>query len=347
MPAPFNNREWAILIWGGLFVLACLTRSDLRRGTGALILAFLKWKLLANFAVMTAWILGLVIGGEAIGLWTDSELGDTIVWFLGAVFIVGMFGVTRVSEETGYVRVTVLRAVGFAAAIAGIEGLYVFPFLGEMILVLVLAILIPTGVVAKKDPESAPAARLIDVLLGLIALAILVYVGVHLVSDIAGAHIGGQIVRGPHCGGDCVRAVEAHRAQLNVDWRSLAMPVWLTVGLLPIVCAVGVLSAYEASFVLIDFVGDSELSGKAKRRAKCALVIGVNVHIRWLGEFRAPWPYRIAREPSLRSAIHVAREFRRTPLPAPEGSTQTPEVAAPTAAGLAAHRESNRDAGLR
>ena len=199
----------------------------------------------------------------------------------------------------------------------GLEGLYVFSLVEELIFVPSVAVLVATRVVAGNNEEHAPVAKLLDAVLLVTGAGVLVYVGRHLARDVAGAHFG--TVEGVQCAPPCVswlQSIPTHRAALGDDWRSLAMPIWLTAGLLPLVYVIGAMSAYEYAFLLIDFCDpDREHPNPpARRRAKLALLAGVNVHVRWLGEFRPPWTYRVFAQASLSSALDVAREFRRTPL---------------------------------
>jgi hypothetical protein len=250
-------------------------------------------------------------------LWTSSLLGPTMLWFAGAVFVVGLFGARGVSKESEWARKTALRAVGAAALVAGLQGLYVFSLVEELIFVPLAALLVATRVVAGTNEEHAPVAKLLDAVLLGTGVAVLVYVGLHLARDVSGAYFG--TAEGVQCAPPCVSwlpSIPTHRAALADDWRSLAMPMWLTAGLLPLVYVIGASSAYEYSFLLIDFCDpDREHpNSQARRRAKLALLVGVNVHVRWLGEFRPPWTHRLFAQASLRSAVDVARGFRRTPL---------------------------------
>ena len=123
--------------------------------------------------------------------------------------------------------------------------------------------------------EYAGVLKLLNFTIASIGLVFLVYVFVHVLSDWSGS-------------------------SLATDLRKLALPVWLTVGLLPFIYLLGLGIAYEMSFLRIELshLGDA----RSRRRGKLALCLGVNIHARWLGEFGPPWPYRLADNPDLAEA---------------------------------------------
>jgi hypothetical protein len=208
-------------------------------------------------------------------------------------------------------------SVGLAAVIAGYATLYVFPLVVELILLPMLAAVAAMIVVAESKDEYEIVRKPLKSLLGIAGVVFLVYVTAHLASDVLGAHLGRAL---PTCSCACRlcptsaarAAVIEHRAALDADWPGLALPIWLTGGLLPFIYVAGLVIAFESAFLLIDFCPCEDTA--AKRRAKLALLLGVNVRARSLGEFRAPWPTRLVREPDLRSARDVVRQFRRNPL---------------------------------
>lgn len=174
----------------------------------------------------------------------DLVRGGAMLIFLGS---------TRVSEENGFLGRTSRRAVGIAALVEGLVNLYVFPLAIELLLVPLLAMLGGmVALVAYKD-EFKMLRKPLNAVVSCIGIGILVCVLGRVISDWSSAH-------------------------LAEDLRSLALPIWLTIGLLPFIYVLGLVIAYESSFVRIDLshMGDA----LARRRAKLALVVGVN--------FRAP-----------------------------------------------------------
>jgi hypothetical protein len=305
------------LIWTSAVGCWLVTKADVRKALLGVVKAVFHPKLLAALAALMLWCGALVWFARTVGLWTRSLAAATALWLAGALLVVGIFGAQRVSKETRWACKAMLGAVGMSALVAGLEGLYVFPLLGELVFVPTVTALVGTRVVAGTRNAYASVAKLLDVVLALVAVGVLVFIGIRLATDLIGARFG--TAEGVQCAPPCtswLQSIPAHRASLGDDWRSVAMPIWLTAGLLPLVYVIGALTAYEYAFLLIDFCDpDRDHTNRAaRRRAKLGLVVGVNVRVRWLGEFRPPWPYRLFTATSVGAAIGVARAFQRTPI---------------------------------
>jgi hypothetical protein len=234
--------------------------------------------------MLAAYVIALVLLGREIGLWTSDLIAATVVWFVATAMVLFLKS-TRVSEETGFMRHTFRHAVGAAVLVEGFVNLYVFPLPVELILEPTIFLLVATAAYAEAThkEEYGDALKLFNFMIASIGLAFLVYVVIHVLSDWSGS-------------------------SLATDLRELALPVWLTVGLLPFIYLLGLGIAYEASFLRIEL---SPLgNARSRRRAKLALFLGVNIHARWLGGFGPPWPYRLADKPGLAEARAVVREFR-------------------------------------
>jgi hypothetical protein len=316
MPTGLNNREWALLIWMAVALVLMLISRDLRHSLATVVKALLAAKIVGLFCATAAYVFVLVMLGRSLSLWTNALIGSTVLWFVGVALIMVMRS-TRVSEETGFLRQKLIQAVGLAALVEGFANLYVFPLVIELILLPILFLLAGMAALAELKDEYVDVRKPLNKLLSLVGIGFLIYAVAHVASDVSGAHLGSAL---PKCACACRAclsparaAVVAHRAELTGDLRSLAMPVWLTVGLLPFIYTAGLMIAYETAFLPIDLCHWAD--ARARRRAKLVLLLGVHFRARRLGEFRAPWPYRLVREPNVRAARRVIREFCRTPSP--------------------------------
>jgi hypothetical protein len=106
--------------------------------------------------------------------------------------------------------------------------------------------------------------------------------------------------------------------QLYANWGNLdkhvtllqfALPIWLTIGLLPYIYLLSLYANYELAFMRIGFAAEDR---KARRRAKLALVTKLHLRSRDSHDFAAPWFQRIASAPNLRAARRVVGEFQKS-----------------------------------
>lgn len=73
-----NDRELATLIWLAIFIGCVLAMWDVRGAVPSMLKAAATPKLVVPFAAMALWISGLIYAASKIGLWTDSQIGDTL-----------------------------------------------------------------------------------------------------------------------------------------------------------------------------------------------------------------------------------------------------------------------------
>jgi hypothetical protein len=107
--------------------------------------------------------------------------------------------------------------------------------------------------------------------------------------------------------------------QLFVSWNAVdkpvtalqfALPIWLTIGLLPYVYLLSLYSNYQSAFHAIDVHSDNR---RARRRVKLALVTGLHFKTRDSYTFGgSPWLERIVSAPSFRAARRVVADFQES-----------------------------------
>lgn len=279
-----NNREWALVTWGVVAVIAMLCSRDLRSSIASLVRTFFGPKIFIPILIFAGYMSGITMLARSFGLWSTDLLGSTTLWFVvgGIVLFVRSTGV---SEQPDFMRHQFRRAVGVGAFLEAFVGLYVFSLPVELVLLPALALIAAMAAVAEMDEQYATTRKLLQGLMAFASVAFIIYSAVH-VADASGAHL----------------ADDVHK---------IVLPVWLTIGALPFIYVLGLYAAYEMSFLRIDFCHWADT--RARRRAKLALLLGVNLRARPLGSFGGPWPGRVVREPSLEAARRVVRQFRVSP----------------------------------
>jgi hypothetical protein len=178
-------------------------------------------------------------------------------------------------------RHQVRRAVGVAVLLEAFVNLYVFPLAVELVLFPLLALIVMMSAVAEAKDEFADVGKFLQVVMALAGTSFIVYVTIHL-ANTSGSHLAD-------------------------DLRRLALPVWLTIGALPFIFIYGLIMAFQESFTRIDFCQWAD--EHARRRAKLALLLGVNLRVGRLGNFDTFCAGRVVREPNLRAARRTVHAF--------------------------------------
>ena len=277
-----NNREWATLFWLGVVLLLVLWRKETRALLGDVVRIAAGWKIWVPFLALVAWMAILVMLAYRIRLWTTDLIKDTVIWVGSGVAL--YFSVTQVRRQPHFFRGAALTGFKAAVFIEFYVNLYVFPFLIELILLPMITMLLMLSLVAGRDEKTRDVKRFIDALTALVGLALLAFVTISLILN-----------------------------WRQLDWpgtlRRLALPIWLTLGLLPFLYVLSLFSNYEQAFLQLRWASRDPM---AIRRAKLALLTELNVHTRLVGNFVIPWPARLTRAASFHEARRIVRDYRES-----------------------------------
>jgi hypothetical protein len=274
-----NNRELATLIWLGIVLVWACSRDEIRTSLGAVVKSFVHPYVLGPVLALAGWTVGLAALAHKAGLWEEDVRNDTVVWFVtvGIGFYMSMGDVAK----DGFFRKALKRAVGATVFVEVFLNLAVFPLPVELVLLPVLTLLTMLAVISESKSEYALAHRLVNGVLSLLGIGFFVYVSVRLIGDLDADH----------------------------TMRALALPVWLTLGAVPLIYVVGLWSAYQLAFIRIGFAAED---ARHRRRAKRALVWGANVRAANVGGLAGHWIHDLASAESAKEARRVMRTCRKS-----------------------------------
>ena len=241
-----NNRELAALIWISAAALWAFSKPSVRESSVGIVRAFLNPQVLIPIVAMLAWI-GLELWvGVRLALWNLALAKGTILWTLGSAGVL-LFNCTQIDsdgDDLHFFRRTILATVGVAAFVEFFVNLYVMSLLAELVFQIVVAALVLMVAVADQKPEYKSVKIHCERILALIGLALLVLTA---------------------------RQIYLHWRQLNVPdvLLDFALPVWLTIGLVPFLYLFGIYVAYDAAFRRINWDASDR---RARWRSRLALL---------------------------------------------------------------------------
>lgn len=251
-----NNREKATLIWLAIALAAAMTQREIRESLWACVKAFASLKLIGPLLMFGGWTVALVALAHSVGLWDADVRNDTVTWFITAG--VALFFSLHKATERGFFRKAARRAIAVTAFVEGFANLEVFGLAVELMFLPLMFLLGGMLVVSESEDQFAPVRKMLNGLITVIGAVVLVYVLVHLAADFDASH----------------------------TLRALALPVWLTVGSVPIAYAMALAAEYEQAFMRIGFHADDSVQ---RRRAKRALLRAANVRLSELAGFAGHW----------------------------------------------------------
>lgn len=220
-----NNREVASIIWVFIFIVYASLGDNRRQSLKAfkdIIRAFFVAKIIVVIVWALLWIILCVQALRYVGAWEIANLKTTLLWAVTFAFVT-LFDVVRISEDDTYFWKTVRDTVSATVAITFIAEAYTFPFVVELSLVPLLALMTVVQVVSEREPEHALLHKVASTVL---ALAGIVYIGHGLYM-----------------------ATEDFRSFATWDTlQEFLTPITLSLLFLPYLYVVSVLVSYEMSF---------------------------------------------------------------------------------------------------
>lgn len=239
--------------------------------------------MLLPMLAMAAYVWALIAyAGTPIGLWDSALVADAVAWAIATGF--ALFGsATTLFNRPSSLRRLVLKAVGLTALVEVFVNLYVFPLPIELILLPALALLATMSVVAGTEDRFATLGKLIDGAMTIVGFSLFTYVAIRLLT-------------------------EWDSFDQALGLQKLALPIWLTIGVLPFVLVLGVCSAYDSAFSMIRWASDER--GR-RLRARLALIVGLHLQPRSVTAFSGLWCKELTAARSWRDAMEVVRRFRQ------------------------------------
>jgi hypothetical protein len=279
-----NNREWATLIWAAGIFLPLIVRKEVRSSVRGILRTLLSPQLLIPLLIMVGYVVGEVWLGYKAGFWQSDLVKDTIVWFMVAALAL-FFGSSQASEQPHFFRRRLVATVSIPVFIEFFANLFVLNLIAELALqpfLILLALFIAT---AEGDERLRGWRTPLNVLLALIGVSLLAYSVRQLVIVWS--------------------AVDKPATALQ-----FALPIWLTIGLLPYIYALSLYSNYQKAFHAIEAHTDDR---RARRRAKLALVTKTHFRARDSYAFGGwPWLERIVSARRFQDARRVVADFQKS-----------------------------------
>lgn len=279
-----NNRELATVILGGLVVLAvglyAMRSPGVRASLAGVLRTFLGPKVLGPILAFGAWVFGLIFLSKSVGLWDEGLIFPAVLWTasagLGLIF-------KLVSRKAGepFFRPLIRRTFSLTLFVEVIVGLVALSLGLELALLVFASFLGMLSAVAGADEKLASVKNFIDGLLGFLGLAIIALTAINLIGnwgDLDKAHL----------------------------LRQLALPLWLTLGVIPYLYLLALWFGYEQAFIRINVSSEDR---RARFRAKLALIAALHGRAAKANAFFGGWGRRITEADGLGAAWRVGREF--------------------------------------
>jgi hypothetical protein len=279
---PLNNREIAGLFWLGALAVFCLLKPDIRRSIIGILRMFVIPAIWVPFVGLLVHVAVVIWIAWQHDVWNAGLVSGTVTWFVASAAVL-LFNVSDASKQPRFFRRVALRTLQLSVLIGFVMNLFVLSLPAELVLQPVIAILVGVSIVAARRPQDRAAKGLADSLSGLITLAIAGFVVVETVRN-----------------WDAVTTKQTLLA--------FALPIWLTVAILPFIYMMSIFASYQVVFARLRFDTDDE---KSVKRAERALVWVLRGRTRYVTSFGDRWLADVRAAPTFRAACSVVKGYKR------------------------------------
>lgn len=283
-----SSREQASLIlvclFIGIVVVLGISQSTIRESILGLVRTFLKRAILLSLFLLFMYISLEVWIGYRLGWWNSDLFKDTVIWSVVSGSVLLVKGILEANKDPHFFRNAASATLAPTVYITFFLNLTSLSLLTEVAMQIVITILTVSSVYthASKAREHEPVRKLCDGILALIGFSWLAYTVLHVFET--WAQLDGY--------------------QLLLEF---ALPIWLTIGLLPFLFNLSLYAAYEYLFRLIN--DETDLC-RIRWRARLALFIKLRFNSRRIVKFRHYWIKKLVNTNKFSEACGVVREFK-------------------------------------
>ena len=219
----FNNRELAAIIWTVVFFAWALTKKDLRKAFSIPLKAVLAWQILLPALLMGAYLTAIIVTLFKFDLWDFFLLKDTLFWFF-SVAVILMYRFVAARGGSLPFREVITDNLKMIVILEFLINTYTFSLGMELVLIPLAVIVGSMNAIAGEKKEHQIVAKFTKVLIVLMGICTIVMAVYSAVSD--------------------------YKTLGTIDTiQSLALPVFLSSGLIPFVYLLAVYTNYESLFI--------------------------------------------------------------------------------------------------
>ncbi|MHB1058596.1 MAG: hypothetical protein ACYC0F_12040 [Rhodanobacter sp.] len=277
-----DAREIAVAIWLAIFFIWCLTKSDVRKSLGSLLVAASARQILIAFALAIAYLSGVTVLLRHLDLWTLYQFKITMLWFFVAG-IPSLMNTTAISEDPTLLRAAVAKNFKLSVLLDFFINLFKLPLLAELIFVPFTALLGGLLAVAQSDEKYGSVKKLLDWVMISIGLVMFVF--------------------------EVYKALTSFNTIANASTlRDFTLPIIYNITFIPLLWVMSLYSAYESVFCRLQFViRDRALHPYTRRKLIVCFRTDIVALHRWL---KAAWSENFASRSDVAQSIATVARAR-------------------------------------
>ncbi len=250
-----SNREIAILIWIGLFLIWILAMPKIRQSLGGVVKAFCQPVILRVVAMAALYIMGTIWLLHWRGIWTTDFIYSTLTWAM-TFALVAMFEAHKLASDKRHMSKIIRDVINVTAVLIFIIELHSFSLVVELVALPVLTFITLMHEMAKMKVEHAAVEKLLGAILTIVGLS-------YLALSLWQTWMVYEEING----------LDTLRAFIN--------PILLSLLFLPFLFSLGVYMAYERIFASLSLWMDKNHLKYSKRQAAIRCRTNLDYLERW------------------------------------------------------------------
>lgn len=280
-----TNREWASVIIAIAFVCLLLlwpqTRAVFKKDLPDLLRQLFAPKLLVPFVLYFAFVAGVMLAAERIGVWSLGLLKDSVIItvFVG---IPMLFKIPSLNDEVDFVRDVARDPLRISALLVFYLNLAPLALWAEVCVQAVLVFLGLLRAVSAPQAQLRPVRRVLDVLISVIVI--------WLVVDTTLRFVGMW-----------------HELDLGEVRDSFLLSIWLPLVIAVFIYGLALYAAFEQIVRMLPFANEQQ---PPKRGVVWALVLGSHLRTANTSAVVGKYRYELAQARGFRDGLRVMRAAR-------------------------------------
>jgi len=159
----FTNREIATLVWIAILVIYSLFTAKVRISLGKVLKTLSSWKILIYILSSCIYFAGLIFLLNYLIVLDASLLKDSLIWFVSSGLILTAKSFSSKSTSDIVSR-QIVENIQLFVIIEFVIASYVFPFIVELIIFPIIAIISLLLAVSENDRKYAEATKVLKIL---------------------------------------------------------------------------------------------------------------------------------------------------------------------------------------
>ncbi len=166
------TREWAILIWGVLFLIFIICRKEIRKSFWKVIVLFFDKKLRVLWEIILLYVFAITLVFYRSSIWKNIYIKDIIIWFLFSGLIYCMNAVSGEADEK-YIQKVLKDNLKLTIVLEFFMSTFTFNIWIELAIIPIITVITVMNVIAERKEEYENVHKLLDFVLAVAGFWIL------------------------------------------------------------------------------------------------------------------------------------------------------------------------------